>query len=68
MVKDNSSIASIQHLSKTVPIQVAQHLKAYRIIIWMKVGTDLSRPRFETTRERDLNTYMEIRSPFVQVH
>ena len=54
MVKDNSSIASIQHLSKTVPIQVAQHLKEQCNIMWMKVGTDLSLPRFERTREEDL--------------
>ena len=54
MVKDSSSIASIQHLSKIVPKHVAQHLKAHCSIMWMKVGTDLSRPRFEKTREEVL--------------
>ena len=39
---DSSSIASIQHLFKTVPKQVAQHLKAHCSIMWMKLGTDLS--------------------------
>ena len=29
MGKDSNTIASIQHLFKTVPIQVAQHLKAH---------------------------------------
>ena len=33
---------AIQHLSKTVRIQVAQHLKAHCSIMWMIVGTDLS--------------------------
>ena len=47
MVKDSSSIAPIQHLSKTVPKQVAQHLEAHCTIMWM-------RPRFETTHEEDL--------------
>ena len=42
MVKDSSSLASIQHLSKTVPIQVEQHLEAHFSIMWMKVGTELS--------------------------
>ena len=54
MGKDSNTIASIQLLFKTVPIQVAQHLKAHYSIMWMKVGTDLSLPRFETTREEDL--------------
>ena len=42
MGKDNNTIASIQHLFKTVPIQVAQHLKAHYTIMWMKACTDLS--------------------------
>jgi hypothetical protein len=42
MGKDSNTIASIQHLFKTVPIQVAQHLKAHCTIMWMKAGTDLS--------------------------
>ena len=40
--KDNNTIASIQHLFKTVLIQVAQHLKAHCTIMWMKACTDLS--------------------------
>jgi hypothetical protein len=42
MGEDSNTIASIQHLFKTVPIQVAQHLKAHCTIMWMKAGTDLS--------------------------
>ena len=42
MGKDSNTIASIQHLFKTVPIQVAQHLKAHCTIMWMKACTDLS--------------------------
>ena len=39
MGKDNNTIASIQHLFRTVPIQVAQHLKAHYTITWMKAMT-----------------------------
>ena len=40
--KIQHTIASIQHLLKTIPIQVAQHLKAHCTIMWMKACTDLS--------------------------
>ena len=42
MGKDSNTIASIHHLFKTVPIQVAQHLKAHCTIMWMKACSDLS--------------------------
>ena len=53
MGKDSNTIASIQHLFKIVPMQVPQHLKAHCSIMWMKLGTDLSWPRFETAREEE---------------
>ena len=42
MGKDSNTIASIHHLFKIVPIQVAQHLKAHYTIMWMKACTDIS--------------------------
>ena len=41
MGKESNTIASIQHLFKTVPIQVAQHLKTHCTIMWMKASTNL---------------------------
>ena len=42
MGKESNTIDSIQHLFKTVPIQVAQHLKTHCTIMWMKASTNLS--------------------------
>ena len=42
MGKESNTIASIQHLFKTVPIQVAQHLKTHCTIMRMKASTNLS--------------------------
>ena len=42
MGKESNTIASIQNLFKIVPMQVAQHLKTHCMIMWMKVGTNLS--------------------------
>jgi len=41
MGKGSNTIASIKHLFETVPIQVAQHLKAHCTIMWMKAGIEL---------------------------
>ena len=52
MGEDINTIASIQHLFKTVPIQVAQHLKAHCTIMWMKACSDLSwddQDKYEST-------------------
>ena len=58
MGKDSNTIASIQHLFKTVPKQVAQHLKAHST----SCGWDQDLIKLAT------KTGNKSRSPFVQFH